>query len=68
MNVQLLRQSPDFQSFLERVKELGTGSSELIKIETSLISIGRLQGRLTTIDDVVSLLDQIEAEQRFEER
>jgi hypothetical protein len=66
MNTQLLRQSGDFQQFIARVKELGKEAAECVKAESDTIKIGRLQGRLLAIDDVVSLLDQIEAEEAQE--
>lgn len=66
MNVTVLRQSHDFNQFISRVKELGKEASELIKTEQDTIRLGRLQGRLIAIDDVVTLLDQIEAEESME--
>ena len=66
MNTQLLRQSRDFQQFMARVQELGKDASESIKVESDLIKIGRLQGRLLALDDVATLLDQIEAEEAIE--
>jgi hypothetical protein len=67
VNAQILRQSVDFSQFLERVKELGKDAAELIKTENDTIRLGRLQGRLIALDDVLSLLDQIEAEEAIED-
>lgn len=66
MNVEILRESRDFQAFMERVQELGKESVQQLKSETDLIKIGRAQGRMQFADDVAGLLSQIEAEQAFE--
>ncbi len=66
MNAMILRQSIDFQQFMSRVKDIGSDTAEQIKSESEAIKIGRLQGRLTTIDDIIGLLDQIESEPETE--
>lgn len=68
MNVEILRQSDNFQEFMKRVNDLGKDAANILKTETDLMKIGRAQGRLLNIDDINGLLDQIEAEQEQEEK
>lgn len=67
MNIQLLNQSPHFQEFMDRVRELHQEAHDILKTETDLIKIGRAQGRLLAIDDILGLPDQIEAEDTMED-
>lgn len=67
MNINALKTSVDFGQFMSKVRELGKEASELLKTETNMLHIGRLQGKLTAIDEICDLLDQIEAEQDLED-
>jgi DNA-binding ferritin-like protein (Dps family) len=66
MNVDILRNSRDFKEFIERVKELNNHAAELVKTEQLLYMIHRLQGRIIAFDEIITLLDQIEAEEKAE--
>lgn len=65
MNIQSLAGSQGFNEFMGRVAEMGGEAADLLKTESDLLKIGRAQGRLAAIQDILDLPAQIEAEQRL---
>ncbi|KAF0218803.1 MAG: hypothetical protein FD174_2586 [Geobacteraceae bacterium] len=63
INVQALRDSVNFQGFIDRVKEMRGNRLDTMRRSTGE-EVYRAQGGYNDLDEVVNLLEQIDAEQR----
>lgn len=66
INTNLLRQSIDFQKFMDRVREFGKEAVQQNKTEIDPVRFHRNQGKQLLIDDIETLLEQIDVENDME--